>query len=32
MLAAERLVGNRWYERNDPKVAKKLFAERVLRD
>ena len=32
MLAAERKVGNRWYLRNDPKVAKKLFAERVLRD
>ncbi len=32
MLAAERNVGNRWYMRNDPKVAKKLFAERVLRD
>ncbi|WP_417622708.1 polysaccharide deacetylase family protein [Parasphingorhabdus sp.] len=32
MLAAERNVGNRWYERNNQKVAKKLFAERVLRD
>ena len=32
MLAAERSIGNRWYERNDQKVAKKLFAERVLRD
>ncbi|MEH6662716.1 MAG: polysaccharide deacetylase family protein [Parasphingorhabdus sp.] len=32
MLAAERNIGNRWYERNDQKVAKKLFAERVLRD
>ncbi|WP_373491384.1 polysaccharide deacetylase family protein [Parasphingorhabdus sp.] len=32
MLAAERAIGNRWYERNDRKVAKKLFAERVLRD
>ncbi|MEL6875112.1 MAG: polysaccharide deacetylase family protein [Pseudomonadota bacterium] len=32
MLAAERSVGNRWYMRNDPKVAKKLFAERVLRE
>jgi len=32
MLAAERSIGNRWYERNDKKVAKKLFAERVLRD
>jgi peptidoglycan/xylan/chitin deacetylase (PgdA/CDA1 family) len=32
MLAAERSVGNRWYRRNDQKVAKKLFAARVLRD
>lgn len=32
MLAAERNIGNRWYKRNDQKVAKKLFAERVLRD
>lgn len=32
MLAAERGVGNRWYMRNDQKVAKKLFAERVLRE
>ncbi|MEH6789097.1 polysaccharide deacetylase family protein [Parasphingorhabdus sp.] len=32
MLAAERKIGKRWYERNDQKVAKKLFAERVLRD
>ncbi len=32
MLAAERNVGNRWYKRNDQKVAKKLFAARVLRD
>ncbi|WP_089131828.1 polysaccharide deacetylase family protein [Sphingorhabdus sp. SMR4y] len=32
MLAAERSIGNRWYERNDQKVAKKLFAERVLHD
>ena len=32
MLAAERNVSNRWYERNDQKVAKKLFAERVLRE
>jgi len=32
MLAAERHIGNRWYRRNDQKVAKKLFAERVLRD
>lgn len=32
MLAAERKIGNRWYMRNDQKVAKKLFAERVLRD
>lgn len=32
MLAAERNVGNRWYKRNDQKLAKKLFAERVLRD
>ncbi len=32
MLAAERDIGDRWYERNDQKVAKKLFAERVLRD
>ena len=32
MLAAERKIGNRWYMRNDPKVAKKLFAERVLRE
>ena len=32
MLAAERGIGNRWYMRNDQKVAKKLFAERVLRD
>ena len=32
MLAAERKIGNRWYERNDQKIAKKLFAERVLRD
>lgn len=32
MLAAERNIGSRWYERNDPKVAKKLFAERVLRE
>ena len=32
MLAAERKIGNRWYRRNDQKVAKKLFAERVLRD
>jgi len=32
MLAAERNIGNRWYQRNDQKVAKKLFAERVLRD
>lgn len=32
MLAAERNVGNRWYQRNDQKVAKKLFAERVLRE
>ncbi|NVD26694.1 polysaccharide deacetylase family protein [Parasphingorhabdus flavimaris] len=32
MLAAERKIGNRWYERNDQKLAKKLFAERVLRD
>jgi peptidoglycan/xylan/chitin deacetylase (PgdA/CDA1 family) len=32
MLAAERHIGKRWYRRNDQKVAKKLFAERVLRD
>ncbi len=32
MLAAERHIGKRWYQRNDQKVAKKLFAERVLRD
>ena len=32
MLAAEKKIGNRWYMRNDQKVAKKLFAERVLRD
>ena len=32
MLAAERQIGKRWYQRNDQKVAKKLFAERVLRD
>ena len=32
MLAAERNIGNRWYQRNDQKVAKKLFAERVLHD
>lgn len=32
MLAAERNIGSRWYQRNDPKVAKKLFAERVLRE
>ncbi|MEH6701811.1 polysaccharide deacetylase family protein [Parasphingorhabdus sp.] len=32
MLAAERNIGNRWYKRNDQKLAKKLFAERVLRD
>ncbi len=32
MLAAERNIGNRWYKRNDQKVAKKLFAERVLHD
>ena len=32
MLAAERKIGNRWYRRNDQKVAKKLFADRVLRD
>ncbi|WP_321322911.1 polysaccharide deacetylase family protein [uncultured Parasphingorhabdus sp.] len=32
MLAAERNIGNRWYQRNEQKVAKKLFAERVLRD
>ncbi len=32
MLAAERSIGSRWYERNDPKIAKKLFAERVLRE
>lgn len=32
MLAAERNIGNRWYRRNDQKVAKKLFAARVLRD
>lgn len=32
MQAAERSIGNRWYERNDQEVAKKLFAERVLRD
>ncbi|QJB69000.1 polysaccharide deacetylase family protein [Parasphingorhabdus halotolerans] len=32
MLAAERKVSNRWYERNDQKVAKKLFAERVLHE
>ena len=32
MLAAERHIGKRWYQRNDQKVAKKLFAERVLHD
>ncbi len=32
MLAAERNIGKRWYQRNDQKVAKKLFAERVLHD
>jgi len=32
MLAAERHIGKRWYRRNDQKVAKKLFAERVLHD
>tara|TARA_R110000824_G_scaffold32788_3_gene105637 strand:- start:3774 stop:4754 length:981 start_codon:yes stop_codon:yes gene_type:complete len=32
MLAAERHIGKRWYHRNDQKVAKKLFAERVLHD
>jgi len=32
MLAAERDIGSRWYQRNDPKVAKKLFAERVLHE
>lgn len=32
MLAAERNIGSRWYQRNDQKVAKKLFAERVLRE
>lgn len=32
MLAAERGIGSRWYERNNPKVAKKLFAERVLHE
>jgi hypothetical protein len=32
MLAAERNIGARWYQRNDQKVAKKLFAERVLRE
>lgn len=32
MLAAERQISKRWYQRNDQKVAKKLFAERVLRD
>ena len=32
MLAAERNIGKRWYRRNDQKLAKKLFTERVLRD
>jgi len=32
MLAAERDIGSRWYQRNDPKIAKKLFAERVLHE
>jgi len=33
MLAWERgITGSRWYERNDKNIAKKLFAERVLRE
>ncbi|MDZ7588380.1 MAG: polysaccharide deacetylase, partial [Parasphingorhabdus sp.] len=33
MLATEKgISGPRWYERNDPAIAKKLFAERVLHE
>lgn len=32
MLAAEKGIGKRWYRRNDPKLVKKLFAERVLHE